>query len=179
MAKYESFIKVFRQFRNTRYYVSKTGDVKNKETGRILKPSENTKGYLYVFLSSIIKQTHFFVSRLVAEVWIPNPEQLKEVDHIDHNIKNNNVENLRWASRQTQNIHRRKINTGDNTTEVIGVSYYKQKKAYVASIRINGNKKRKAYSICKYGKEEALKLASKWRSQQELINSDYQVAYNI
>lgn len=45
------------------------------------------------------------VHRLVAEAFIPNPDNLPEVDHIDNNPQNNNVNNLQWVSRE-QNMNK-------------------------------------------------------------------------
>ena len=46
-----------------------------------------------------VKQTKEYVHRLVAEAFIPNPDNLPDIDHIDENKENNHVSNLRWSSR--------------------------------------------------------------------------------
>jgi hypothetical protein len=69
--------------------------VKQKKT---IQPSIHKKGYLQIILSingkRIIKKLH----RLVAITFLPNPDNLPEVDHIDDNKKNNNVNNLKWST---------------------------------------------------------------------------------
>lgn len=45
------------------------------------------------------------IHRLVAEAWLPNPDNLQEIDHVDGNKLNNNVENLCWVTRG-ENIRR-------------------------------------------------------------------------
>lgn len=168
----------WKQFREYRYLVSTDGRVKNDITGKILRPRINNKGYLYVGLhKSGEKQKNFFLHRMVGECFIPNPDNLETIDHRDGNPLNCNVENLRWASRQTQNIHQRKrIYNIDNNTEVRGVRYHKKGKRYEASIKIDGGKKTKSFAIGKYGRSKALHLASEWRSHQESINPDYILA---
>lgn len=59
-----------------------------------------TSKYLLVGLSKDGATKNVLVHRLVAETFIPNPDNLPEVDHIDKNIKNNKVSNLRWVNRQ-------------------------------------------------------------------------------
>lgn len=57
----------------------------------------NSQGHLSVFSRKAMK--NFYVHRLVAEVFIPNPENKPMVDHIDRNPRNNAVSNLRWVTR--------------------------------------------------------------------------------
>jgi hypothetical protein len=55
----------------------------------------HSAGYLYVIISKKTALVH----RLVAEAWIPNPDNLDFVNHKDGDKKNNNVDNLEWCSR--------------------------------------------------------------------------------
>ena len=68
------------------YEVSTFGKVRNKNTGRILKPANNG-GYLYVGLSNTKTKT-FPLHRLVAETFIENPENKAHVNHKDKNKLN-------------------------------------------------------------------------------------------
>ena len=47
-----------------------------------------------------IKQIRYYVHRLVAETFIPNPYRLSEIDHINRDKTNNHVSNLRWVTRK-------------------------------------------------------------------------------
>ena len=65
--------------------------------GRILKLSSDRLGYLRAQLYSNSKRKSFLVHRLVAQAFIPNPDNLPQVNHIDENPSNDNVENLEWC----------------------------------------------------------------------------------
>ena len=80
------------------YEVNTVGKIRNIKTGTIKKPHDNGRGYLKVQLYHKGKGRSLFVHRIVAETFIPNPDNFNTVDHIDHNKHNNNVENLRWLS---------------------------------------------------------------------------------
>ena len=68
--------------------------------GRILKPVKNNRGYLQVGLCKNGKQKFHLVHRLVAEAFLPNPNDLPQINHKDENPQNNNVDNLEWCSAQ-------------------------------------------------------------------------------
>ena len=61
---------------------------------KILKPHNTKKGYLTVQFSNKIFKVH----RLVAEAFIPNPDNLPMVNHKDEDKTNNNVDNLEWCT---------------------------------------------------------------------------------
>lgn len=83
------------------YEITRDGQVINKTNGHILKPQPNGKGYLRVSISKKLQ----FIHRLVAEKYIPNPDNLPQVNHIDGNKLNNCVENLEWVSNQENRNH--------------------------------------------------------------------------
>ena len=79
------------------YSVNHLGEVFNNKTGRKLKQTVK-KGYCLVYLYNEKGRKSFLVHRLVANIFIPNPNNLPEVNHKDENPLNNSVENLEWCS---------------------------------------------------------------------------------
>ena len=87
------------------YEISDMGRVKSinyNHTGteKILKPQKNTHGYLFVDLCKDGKVKHTLVHRIVAEAFIPNPNNLETVNHKDEVKTNNTVTNLEWMSKR-------------------------------------------------------------------------------
>lgn len=90
------------------YTVSTHGRVKNTDTEKILKASKTPMGYTRVSLTRNRKIKGFSCHRLVALNFIPNPDNLTTVDHIDRVRDNNNIQNLRWASPEQQCQNKKK-----------------------------------------------------------------------
>lgn len=86
------------------YEITTKGEIINKKNRHKLIPQPNGKGYLRVSIGGQIK----FVHRLVAEMYIPNPENKPQVNHKDGNKTNNCVENLEWVTNQENRAHARK-----------------------------------------------------------------------
>ena len=72
--------------------------------GKVLSNRILPNGYNYVGLSKEHHSVHHYVHRLVAQAFIPNPDNISDVDHIDGDKTNNCVENLRWCTHK-QNIN--------------------------------------------------------------------------
>ena len=86
------------------YEVSSHGRIRNLR-GKIKDQQDNGKGYLFVNLYRNGQQKNFYVHRLVANAFIPNPHNLTDVNHIDENKTNNCVENLEWVSHKNNMSH--------------------------------------------------------------------------
>jgi len=117
-----------------RYMVSSLGRVKSVDrhvehakhgslvfyAGRVLKTDrKRSKGYQVCVISLGPKQTTKTVHRLVAEAFIPNPDNLPLVRHLDENKDNNKVSNLAWGTMQD--------NYRDMVCWSCGAPYHKRK----------------------------------------------------
>jgi hypothetical protein len=83
--------------------VSNTGLIKKGE--KILTPSFRENGYKYIGLHYLGKRKKFYIHRLVAMAFIPNPDNHPQVNHIDYNKVNNHAANLEWCTHQYNAIH--------------------------------------------------------------------------
>lgn len=108
------------------YQVSNLGRVKRIKAerrtrgGYILKNIRQKIGYSSVNLSRSGKSAMYYIHRLVAEAFMPNPENKPEIDHIDGSRDNNKVDNLRWCTRkENQNFPIAKKRHGIATTKTL------------------------------------------------------------
>ncbi len=119
------------------YSVSNLGNVRNDETNRILKGGKNNgHGYLAVNLYKNGKQSTRLIHRLVVNAFIENPENKPFVDHINGDILNNCVDNLRWATISENQMNSKKKK--NNTSGIKGVFWHKQRNKWQAQIQFDG-----------------------------------------
>lgn len=91
---------IWKKIEDYDYIVSNFGRIKNLKNNNFLKPQDNRNGYLKVCLSKHGKVKQFLMHRLVAELFIDNPNNLPQVNHKDENKKNNNFSNLEWCTKK-------------------------------------------------------------------------------
>ena len=89
------------------YLIYRDGRVWGVKRGKFLKPTYDKDGYSKYTLCKNNKVKVFFLHRLLAITFIPNPENKPCIDHIDRNRQNNNLDNLRWATIQENALNHR------------------------------------------------------------------------
>ena len=79
------------------YSITEDGCVYSHYLKSFLKPVKIRKGYYQIGLSKNGERKFYLIHRLVAETYIPNPNNLPIVNHKDENPKNNSINNLEWC----------------------------------------------------------------------------------
>ena len=97
------------------YQISTLGRVKRNE--RILRPGKS-RGYFTLLLCKERNYRRFYIHRLLALAFIPNPENKPEVDHINRVRDDNRLENLRWATKSEQQINTNRVNDATNQRNI-------------------------------------------------------------
>lgn len=83
------------------YEISESGQL--RRNGVILSTPSMKNGYKRKYLKDLKK--NILIHRMIALAWIPNPNNLPEVNHIDADKTNNSIENLEWCTRKQNAIH--------------------------------------------------------------------------
>lgn len=147
---------------NTRIIQSTTGLRTYKE--KLLKPEITSDGHLRVVLCDRGVKKKVFVHRLVAEAFIPNPNNYPVINHKDENPSNNNVTNLEWCSVAYNNAYNnRHQRIGD--AEGFNVKVYDKDGNYIEILA----------SITEFGRKYNISTTTAWRraKDQKIINGYY------
>ena len=135
---------------------------------RIVKGFDNTLGYLKVALYSktFPKGKKFYIHRLLALVFIPNPDNLEVVNHLDKDRSNNTITNLEWCTRSENDLHKYRV--GDlKPHNAVEVDFYTENKQYYKTFR-------SILDACKF-----LKVHEKnsYRLKDIIINNNFEKMY--
>jgi len=134
----EEVYKTIKGFEN--YEISNLGNCRNKKTNYILKPLPMKLGYNQYSLSytgdnNKKKYVHQYQHRLIAIYHIENPFNKTDVDHIDGNPSNNDIKNLRWATKNENLSNQKKQH--NKTSKYMGVSFDKSRNKWSSKIEVN------------------------------------------
>ena len=120
------------------YVIFDDGVIINTETGKELKPWVDTgTGYYRIGLTKNKKHNKFYIHRLLALAYIPNPHNKDCIDHINRIRNDNRIENLRWATALENMQNKSEYNT--NTSGTTNVYYNKQYDKWRYQKMINGS----------------------------------------
>lgn len=133
------------------YQISNLGRVKSfkHKSPRIMKPHHDKKGYARLILRKSGKDIPNLVHRLVAKAFIPNPQNLPEVNHKDENPSNNVLTNLEWCDKKYNNNYGTKIERGVANRDARAIG--DKNSMAVLQLDINGNliKEWKSATACR------------------------------
>lgn len=140
------------------YQVSSLGRVKSlnyrrTEKEKLIKQRVRGNGYLAVSLCSNGEIKHLYVHRLVAEAFIPNPDNLPQVNHKSELKTDNRVENLEWCTSLYNNNY-------GTRSKIITTSHIKRNQGYT------GKSPRKIYQYTMDGC-----FIKAWESSKEIQNT--------
>ena len=124
-----------------KYMVSSFGRVKSFYLGKekLLKPKTDKDGYKQINLYKNKKPHTLKIHRLVAQAFIPNPDNKPQIDHINTNRADNRVDNLRWCT-QKENC-----NNPITYTKLVGENCY--------MYGMRGSKHRASKPVCMFTKK--------------------------
>ncbi len=161
---------------NGKYFVSDNGKVLTmRKRKKLLTLTKQKSGYLYAMIEINGKQTNKRVNRLVAKAFVPNPENLPLVNHIDGCKTNNNSNNLQWSTQSDNMKHAHK-------TGLIKKRVYSDEERRKMSERFKGRKlseetKRKISMALKGRKRPDISKIQKGRKLSEETKRKLSIAH--
>ena len=118
------------------YLIYPCGKLFNKKTKNFLKGSVNSEGYIVVDLFHNGVRSNKKFHRLLAEHFIENPDNLKEVDHINRKRTDNKLINLRWVN-HSENNQNKSLNK-NNKLGIKNICFQKSRNKYQYKKTIRG-----------------------------------------
>ena len=169
------------------YEVSDKGNVRNVRRNTLLKLSKNKYGYIQVYLYKNGIRTGLKVHRLVAQAFIPNPDNLPQVNHKDQDKTNNRVDNLEFCDHKynvnyghrTENAINTRVKNGYADPDFIGFGLNEKDymKEYNRIYRENNREKLIEYSK-KYYQEHKKELYEKNKERKKELRKNNREKYN-
>ena len=176
------------------YKISSLGNVERRDDApykhkskKYVTPYISNKGYLCINLYKNSKVHKYQIHRLIALAFIPNPDSLPEINHIDGNPLNNNLANLEWCTHQYNMQHawdtglhlNRHANASTkrtkSTSEYIGVSWSEQRKRWCVHVTFS----KKHYSAGRFTDEvEAAIAYDNLIKEKDLLKHGYRLNFS-
>jgi hypothetical protein len=128
--------------------LSNSGRFLNKEDKSITH-SLTDDGYEFIRLSLNYKIKKHFVHRIIAQHFIPNPNGLEQVNHIDGNKRNNVISNLEWCSRQDNMKHAALNNLMQNGSDRPSSKLTEKQAIEIKNSKLSGSELAKIYGVSK------------------------------
>jgi hypothetical protein len=119
---------------DNRYIIYSNGTIWSVRSNKFLKPRIINSGYEIICFCVNYVKVKKLIHRVVAESFIPNPDNLPQVNHINSIKTDNRVENLEWCTNRFNTNHRYK-------SKYPGACFNKHMKKWQANTRVNGKKK--------------------------------------
>lgn len=147
------------------YEINENGEIKNIKTNKLIIGDNNSTGYPRVSLvDDHGNNKRFFRHRLVAMIFVDNPNHYDEVNHKDCNIKNYKSNNLEWCSKRQNELHSRihgskiykpfLVIWNNNKQEVFNTKTELSNKINCSSVLVKYWLHKKSHTFDKYGIKE-------------------------
>ena len=187
-------IEIWKPIYDLPYEISNLGNVRRKLDSKYkyknrlyVKPYKNNKGYLCINLYKKYKCYKFQIHRLIAIAFIPNPNNLPEINHKDGNPLNNSIDNLEWCTHQYNmqhswdtGLHKNRFGNASkkrksSSSKYLGVHWDSNRNKWFSSIGF----KTKHYALGRYTSEiDAAKAYDKFVLENNLKQYGYKTNFN-
>ena len=136
------------------YEVSNIGNVRNVRKNTLLRLTKTNNGYIRVGLCKNGIKTGLRVHRLVAQAFIPNPNNLPQVNHKNEDKSDNSVDNLEWCDQAYNNLYGTRLEKSINT---------KIKNGYVNEENVGLSREEYMKKYYQEHKKELCEKSKEWR----------------